>query len=785
MGFWFNNFSEFERKRNRVNRLILNFYYVGDPGEEDKSVKVFVNQDIKISTNFLNEKGKEKVIGGINLEYNERKFGKFSVLDVNVPNDPKLIESLPREFQTGNYDKLFRFGGFYPERKVSLTHGLENKFNENNVLELENLSGVEFGEFLSSSEVNLLPYIIIDIEKPLWKKDEEKRYLNIKKGIEKRLKKYSPEDKLKAERIIDEINKRMTVLVDDVGEISLADSRFDSKVSVVQTSWGFPNKGENFKEVYIYDPRREVNYDRWEKFKFLKFSSEGALVSELTQKFHERKPIVSYNHNQVYDYTQLRFSAQDHKIIYDPAISDVQPRRDFVRMFLQRLKEDMIYVDTLWLSKIFYPYLSQKRFGTNHKLAGVANHLGIDFSKTQSHEDLRFLELKRLFGKTKEIRKKAADDLIYYSCDDVNVVEKMIKKMNPFHFLVEMKNLLPFSTYSEIAFSSNSINKLHEFNHFKRTGNLPYYGYKAKERQDEMQIFKKRFSSIKKKSLKWAGLKKAQKGIYENEIKEFYLPFEEFIKNFSFKLNPELKGTYEKFNGTESELAFFQYLKSYSNEILADYYFVRRDEKIYKDCLNSLGTTTKDVERVRKEFDNMELNKILGSFRYLKNHFRSIYVSLKGKKRKLITPTKLNTPDLNYPKIMELDRNLFLLRENSKEVAEGLSKFNKKNLKSFLDNFNTFDNEISLYSPFPKELVYSYIYLDRLNSGAKKFFGKYGFSHNDLKKEIAKGYKKLAREFDDKKLVFLDNIGDYLITQGEGELENCIKVRTLESFVVK
>ena len=454
MGFWFNNFSEFERKRNRVNRLILNFYYVGDPGEKNKSVKVFVNQEIKIPTNFLNEKSKEKILGKINLDYNERKFGKFSVLDVNVPNDPRLIESLPSEFQTGNYDKFFRFGGFYPERKVSLTHGLENKFNENEVLELDNLSGVEFGDFLSSSEANLLPSIIIDIEKPLWKKDEEKKYLKIKKGIEKKFKKYSPEDKLKAGRILERINKRMTVLVDDVGEISLADSKFDAKVSVVQTSWNFPKKGENLKEVYIYDPRGEVNYEKWEKFKFLKFPSEAALVSELTQKFHERNPIVSYNHNQVYDYTQLRFSAQDHKIIFDPAITDIQPRRDFVRMFLQRLKEDMIYVDTLWLSKIFYSYLSQKRFGTNYKLAGVANHLGIDFSKTQSHEDLRFLELKRLAGKTKETRKKAADDLIYYSCDDVKVVEKIIKKMNPWHFLVEMKNILPFSTYSEIAFSS-------------------------------------------------------------------------------------------------------------------------------------------------------------------------------------------------------------------------------------------------------------------------------------------------------------------------------------------
>ena len=110
-------------------------------------------------------------------------------------------------------------------------------------------------------------------------------------------------------------------------------------------------------------------------------------------------------------------------------------------------------------------------------MADVAQFLGIDFSKSQTHEELRFTELKRLVGETKEIRKKAIDEMLSYSCADLDVTREIVNKINFLPLLVKIKNVLPFCTYSEIAFSPNCMNKLHEFNHFKKNGNLPYYGY--------------------------------------------------------------------------------------------------------------------------------------------------------------------------------------------------------------------------------------------------------------------------------------------------------------------
>src|SRR3989338_7286221 len=666
MGFWINNFLEFERKQKRKNRLILNFSYIS--ASERKNVKVFVEQNIKVPTNFINQELSKEILNSFvensNLEdltINKKAKGEFNVLSIKFPNDREILNKLPNYFQTGNYDKLLRFGGFYPERKVILNSKLEKLFQENKEIELKDLSGISFGDFLNEKEFNSLPCIVLDIEKPLWKKDFEKRELKWRENILKAEKKYSKlsgaeqeAQKKKHEqrqRIIKNLEDKLTIEVEGVGKVKLYEENFNSEVSYVGTIWGKGKKKK--KEMYIIDPKDEIICKRYNGFKILKFKDEKELISGFLDSLHKRNPIISYGHNQVYDITQLRFASEDNKIIYDPAVKEIKPRRDFVRSFLQRLREDMIYLDTLWLSKIFYPYLSQKRFDTSHKLAGVAQFLDIDFTKSQTHEELRITELKRLVGETKEIRKKAIDDMLFYSCGDLDVTQEIVNRINFLPLLVKMKEILPFSTLSEIAFSTNSMNKLHEFNNFK-----------------------KRFVSIKKELLGWAKFKKADKGEYEN-IQEFYLPLEDWTKEIAFKINPELKTAYDKTKDNKQEhFAFLQYLKSYMKEIFADYYFVRRDEKIYRFTKKFLAfddnTLNENFNKIKNSFGEEKLNQIIGSFKYLKNHFRSIYVSLDSKNRAKIRSTQGNL-FADFPKIMENDSDLFLLRRNSEEIRKHLS----------------------------------------------------------------------------------------------------------------
>ncbi|MEK6823976.1 MAG: hypothetical protein AABY06_02975 [Nanoarchaeota archaeon] len=807
MGFWINNFAEFERKQTRKNRLILNFSYISNSSKQ-KNVKVFVEQSVKVPTKFINQNTSKEILSSFagknnfeDLTIHKKSRGKFDVLSIEVPNDRDLLNKLSNYFQIGNYDKLLRFGGFYPERKVILNSKLEKLFKENKELELKNLSGINFGEILSEKELNTLPYVILDIEKPLWKKDFEKREIRWRENILKAEKKYFKLPEIEQEkqkpihekrkRIIKNLEEKLTIEVEEVGKVKLYDENFSSEVSYVGTIWGKGKKKK--KEMYVIDSNDEIVRKRYNGFKILKFKSEKELILGFLDSLHKRKPIISYGHNQVYDITQLRFAAEENKLIYDPAVKEIKPRRDFVRSFLQRLREDMVYLDTLWLSKIFYPYLNQKRFDTSHKLADVAQFLGIDFSKSQTHEELRFTELKRLVGETKEIRKKAIDEMLFYSCGDLDVTQEIVKRINFLPLVSKIKNVLPFSTLSEIAFSTNCMNKLHEFNYFKKNGNLPYYGYASKERQDKLQIFKKRFTSKKKELLNWAGFKKANFGEYEN-VKEFYLPLEDWTKDIAFKINPELETIDNETKNNKSEhFAFLQYLKSYMKEVFADYSFVRRDEKIYQFTKNFLridnNLLNENFNKIKNSFGEEKLNKIIGSFRYLKNHFRSIYVSLESKDRKIIRPmiTQGNLFESYYPKIMENDADLFLLRNNSEIIRKNLSPANVKNLDSFLENFETFEgylnssvNDLSN----AKDLIYSYIYLDKFSSGKKKFFNIYGVAVNEISDKITGGYKNLFEEMKQKNLNFLDHVGDYIFVQGDGDLNSAIKIRDLEKFVV-
>src|SRR3989344_5726238 len=304
MGFWINNFAEFERKQKRKNRLILNFSYISNSSER-KNVKVFVEQNARVPTKFINQYLSKEILSSFagnnnfeDLTIQKKSRGKFDVLSIEVPNDRASLNKLPNYFQIGNYDKLLRFGGAYPDRKIILNSKLEKLFGENSEIELKDLSGISVGDFLNEKELNSLPYIVLDIEKPLWKKDFEKRELKWREEILKAEKKYSklsgteqekypkeyPEEGHKdtkqeilhkdtkqeilhkdtkqeilhkdtkqeilhkghkqknkheqRQRIIKNLEDKLTIEVEGVGKVKLYEENFNSEVSYVGTIWG-------------------------------------------------------------------------------------------------------------------------------------------------------------------------------------------------------------------------------------------------------------------------------------------------------------------------------------------------------------------------------------------------------------------------------------------------------------------------------------------------------------------------------------------------------------------
>ena len=791
MGFWFNNFQEFERKQKGNNRLILNFYYVPSVGEKARKVKVFAKTNIKIPTGFIFEDEKvEEIKKRISEDPDLCDFyvdnvgvGKYTVLEIEMLKNKELIDKLPPGFEKGNYDKLFRLGGFYPERKLRPSKRLDKLLVNNSEVELSQLESCFDFEFLSAGEMKNMPWLYFDIEKPMWKSDEEKRLLKRRKKLIKAKKKYDLLKQDRAERLIKRLEERLTVEIDGVGKIGLYEEQYDSKVSSIASIWKNCNGERESKEVYILDPTGEFNRTEIDGYKVFSFKTEKELINHFSDKTDKRMPLFCSGHNEVYDITQVREAAKKNKEKFHPAVEEINPKRDFVRFFFQRLKQDLIYIDTLWLNRFFYPWLQQRSLGSSLKLESVANFHGIDFKKSLTHADLRTVEVQRFSGKTKAIRKKASDRMFEYVCGDVDPVVQIIENA-PFMSLIEkMKCIMPYCTTTELAFHTNCVNKYHDNKHFQRTGNHRYYKYKQKMRENELQIFKKRFPSLKKKMLNWAGINTTpKKGDHEN-VYEIYLPFEEWIRESAFKWSPRFKLLYKSLEENE-QIPFLRYLNNLERDMLTDYYFTKRETKIFKKYPIEMDK----VETIERVIDKELLDSYYGSFNFLKNHFRSIYVALEGKGRGIIRNSKKDfgqpylfeeMAPMEIPGVMGHEKDLFLLRENAEIVRSKLTFGNKRKLASFLNNFEKFEilgNEIAekiknIYTnENGKEIAFLYNQFKRKQTNENRFYGKWRQSVGDLTRLIGQSYKNLASELERYDCEIIDHKGDYLFIKSDKDI---------------
>ena len=869
---WFNNFVEFERNKKQPNRLIMNFY----SPDKKKSVKVLVPQKVKIPTGFLIRKRADGLAEVLEADdtfagfpVSRKRKGRFDILSIEMPYELPLIHELPGEFQIGNYDKLLRFAGFHPERKVTLSHELEARFQEEDDVELDDLEGIDFQqEFPSDKELQDLPYLCIDIEKPLWKKDEERPLLEERNKLLKQEKKYQ---RLKAEyekslkyaqrlhtaatrrqwkstekgkgsyqrwlarynknkglsQVIQEedekhearqtrirnLEKQLTIEVEGVGKVGLYEDRFNADISFVTTIWR--DKGEEIKELLVVDPHGDIDKEEHNGYKLLTFETEKELVKALTDRLHKRKPLVSVGHNEVYDISQLTFAAEHHKMKFDPAVKHIKPRRDFVRKFLQRLREDMIYFDTLWLNKNFFaPELQQRSFGTSLKLDAVARHYGLDFKKGLTHEELRYEEIRRLAGETKETRLQARDKLLNYAGADVDNTDEIAKRMDFLPLLTRLKNLLPSCTLSELAFSPNCMKKVHEERHFQESGNLPYYGYKTKIRENERQIFKKRYPWLKRKRLEKSGFANIR-GNHKN-VREYYFCVEEGMRDIAFTIEPRLEPIYgwAREQGGRQMIAFLQYLKNFMKEPLTDYYFARRDGVAFfhaRDFFKARGNPQEGLsdlfKKIDQTIDKKTLDSLKGSFKYLKTLYRSVYVDLQGDKRDVIRLKKgldsleeMEFPEfaeIGYPKVAKHDANLYLLRRYSEDIRADLSSSQRRNLSSFLNNFEKFEGitkeagkklqsqGITARNASAFDILYAYLYNSRCEEDDKMLWAKYRTSVKEINDSVKAVYNELSANLTgDRRLV--DFQGDYLFIQSQEDLHlpNLHYIRHLPEYIV-
>lgn len=848
MGFWFCNFQEFEKKKDRRNRLILNFYYVPseDSSEEVRKLKAHVKTNVKIPTGFIFEEEKvEEVIEKLGkyenllkLELDENVVGKYKVLEIEMPKDKRLIGLLPNkkayEFQTGDYDKLLRLGGFHPERKVRISDKLEKRLRENEAVQERYLGAIErlkkknkrkrgqerreirekaigslekrlFEDMINLNEIKpyfeidtptteeleRMSWLNIDIEKPLWKKEHEKNWLNRREKWLKKRGKYDEKGKERIDSIVERLEERLVIKVKGVGKVKLWENKYDADISFITSRWKGEGK-KDIKELYVLDPKEEFEKKQVNDYKVLIFKTEKELVGKFIDSLDKRKPVLCSGHNEVYDITQIRFAADSYKRDFTPAVPGIKPRRDFVRMFFQRLKEDLIYLDTMWLSAIHDPFLRQRSLGTSLKLEDVAKYDGIDFKKIMSHEDLRVAELQRLYGKSKEIREKGRDLMSEYAASDVDPVVKKFEIRQEFLSLTnKIKMIAPYLTLTEIAFATNCTNKCHDHWHFQEAGNNQYWGRAQKNRENEIQVFKKRFASLKKRMLQHVGISTSPVvGKHEN-VYEIYLPFEEWTKSAIYNRCYQWKWLEKEVNDKE-RFGFLQYLKALEKDMWVDYYFARREAKTLIDYkVDDLKFRGLD-KNLKKIIGEKELDSYFGYFKYLKRNFRSIYVALlKNRGIGLLRKSKKNLKGLEYPEYMEKDADLFLVRKNADEIMEKISQKQKPALKAFLTSLDTFEQKTKYlagkiksvlevknkekllfnYQDSNETLIFLYNQYRRKQRRENMVYAKWKIGVRELTNLIRDSYVRLKHELGEYNGEVVDIKGDYLFVKANENIK--------------
>ena len=723
----------------------------------------------------------------------------------NIPQLDKLVKEVDESNKIVADTENFIY-------KIHLQYSPENITPLNNL----GVKGVTFHEHLYK-ELNQQRVAFFDIEKPLWKRKHEKILLDRREKLLKLkgLSKYNNQyDQERISNLIGQIEEKLVYEVKDI-KVPLFQEAYDARVSNIALL--VRNEDGSLIRQYhkiSYNSSEERSINGYETFNY---PDERSLVNEFFYQLKKIKPFSFRNHNFPYDLIQTREAFLEAKLgkKFDLSTEAQNPRRDVVKKVYQRtIAPGQEIQDTYRGSFNAFPYL-KSRFGSSHKLEDVTRFVrGLrkierEFKKTVTHEQLRDLMLLTMHGD-----KEAESDLDTYAISDVEEPLRDVSDYELFNDMVlKIKRFMPHVSITKIMFSPTIMEELHKTIHFSKYHNERYFGHEEKVREDEKEIFDKRYLILRRELLKRNKVNIVNYKA-ERDVVQVYTPIELWMKDFLISVFPLWETYFNELSGNPVErIAMLQYPKYFLKDPLIDAYFYTKEKGLYKNGLIKLGLIKEDTKKLFSELEQriIRLNegKLLASYEnslyHLRDHYRSIDMKLPAHVRKSIRlkPMHLYLEQEEQLEISGLETNLFMYDNldliKIKNFPLTLTRFLNDELKTLFRRFNSTFNTFMGISHDLESLVNdetqhlfkgkgNFPYLlnqrRRIISRMKKFRLFYGQSVDDFDAMLNNAFSNLAKELITNNIQLIELQRDYLFVKGNLPRDSMlIPIRNIPNYI--
>ncbi len=545
----------------------------------------------------------------------------------------------------------------------------------------------------------------LDIEKPMWKTEEERKILSQISELQAELiNPNSKLDPLETKEKISELTSKILFKSKQSGDVDLSQDRYKEQISRVMMHI----TREDGSEVRLYfklNNPSTANSREHEKnlngFIVLHYDNEYELIGSVLNFLKHEQPYRIVGHVIPYDLSNIRDGARENRTTsFDLAVKKKEPRiwrRGFYQKISMVAQE---VIDTYRLGAVWFPYLKTNAFGMTHKLADVSNFiyrekrrmgfptiLSGEFHKIATHDELKELEIKAINGDA-----VAEQTLDRYSICDIDPLREMFLFEPLLKTIYSAAGMVPHIPITDVAFSPNSITEIFHIREWQSRHAQLNYGYKEKMREDERQIFKKRLDTYMKRQLEDEGIiQLPSKGVFRN-VRIAYIPLELLVSGTFFPNTPQWHDYFSKLHKDPVvRFAQLQYPKYFMRRhIHVDYYLYRREKDVLQEFMHQINMSMSEMlmlfqryyitvfksngaynASLNSEFDSME-NKLLTlkykhAYLMLKDSFRSFYTTLKVKDKS------------SSRKIKAFIRSEPTRREDSQLIFSFVDLFSKEN----------------------------------------------------------------------------------------------------------